>query len=254
MVSDNDRVGPTVEDGLREALSLLTSWPIASVLRFASPAPEPGPPDTGHGTAPRYFEPPLVGSVDLYRIRVGLVLPIGVGELSERVRALLAAGFDGWSMPALPAEPQPLHTVEDHLPIKVVNLLRRRRFRSVEEVALVPDDTLLDLRGLGTRLLRELRRVIPARTAPGHTRATSNEDSAPLAPRPTGGTFVETDALAELVTIRGDTEAAVFTAAATWLAAHPHHTLFGVDYDHGPVDGDGVPQPAAVLRLTVMAS
>lgn len=152
-VEDSDRVGSTAEDAVRAGLNLLKVFPIATVMRFD----------------PDYLEPCIAAKVDLYRIRVGTVLPIGVGDVAEHVRSMLSTGFDGWNMPLLPLNPEPLLTSEEHLPVKVVNLLRRHEFRTVEEVALVPNGALLELRGMGTTLPR-LREVIPpARAASDHT-------------------------------------------------------------------------------------
>lgn len=144
-VEDSDRVGPTAEDAVRAGLNLLKVFPIATVMRFD----------------PAYLEPCIAAKVDLYCIRIGTVLPIGVGDVAEHVRSMLSAGFDGWTMPPLPPNPEPLLTSEKDLPIKVVNLLRRHEFRTAEEVALVPDEALLELRGMGTTLLARLREVIP---------------------------------------------------------------------------------------------
>lgn len=145
-VEDGDRVGPSVEDGLRAALNLLAVFPIATVVRFDQSCSEPR----------------VAARVDLYRLRVGTVLPVGLGDVAGHVRALLGAEFDGWVMPPPEADPVPLQSCEGRLPVKVVNVLRRRQFRTVAEVALVPDEALLKLGGMGPTLLARLREVIPA--------------------------------------------------------------------------------------------
>src|SRR5690606_41707313 len=110
--------------------------------------------------------------VYLHCIQPGLVLPVGVGGLADSVRALLAGGFDGWRVPELPAEPEPLANRAEQLPLKVRNVLARHHFQWVEEVALVPDRAFQAMRNMGELSLQRLRAAIPAHTPhhapPGH--------------------------------------------------------------------------------------
>lgn len=162
-LKDEDRVGPTVDDAVRAGLNQLRIFPITTVIRF----------DTAH------TRPLVAAKVDLYRIRLGSVLPIGVGDVAEQARSLLSNGFDGWSMPALPTNPKPLQTYEPSLPIKVTNLLSRAGFRIAEEVALVPDAVLLELRNMGTKQLTQLRQVIPHRPLPEDSVPEPNPNTSP---------------------------------------------------------------------------
>ena len=61
---------------------------------------------------------------------------------------------------------------------------------------------------------------------------------------------------AEMVTITGTEPAEVFAAATQWLREHQKSvSVFGVDFDYDPLDGDGAPEVSPyVLRLTYLRS
>lgn len=241
----------TPEEALGLALSLLLGHirtPTTSVVGIA-------PTENGDRRAPQAPS----ARVDLHCIRPGLVLPVGVGELADTVRTLLADGFDGWRAPELPAEPESLTARQDRLPLKVRNVLARHHFQWVEEVALVPDEAFQAMRNMGELSLRRLRDVIPAYTprrdptgqAPDH----DEPDTAVPLPHDRAEAPVEVhrELLVEMVTIRGTTNAEAFAAAGRWLAENPSYALFGVDYDYTPYElSDGDPEThQCVLRLTV---
>lgn len=237
-VIDAEPVGSTVGDALRGALARLARGRTVSLLAFTPP---------GEGQRRRSQDPQA--RVDLYCLRPALVLPVGVGELADQVHALLAEGFEGWGAPTLPAEPEPLVAKEDLLPLKVWNLLWRRHFRYVEQVALVPDAALREMRGMGETHLARLREVIPG---PRPHPTTTGGESTP-ARREDSVDVVAVESQVEMVTLRATSDEALFTEASRWLAQHPAHGLVGVDYDYSPTDLDGEAEPyACVLRLTML--
>ncbi|KMS91494.1 hypothetical protein [Prauserella rugosa] len=233
----------TLEGALGRALSLLLGHartPTAAVLAIA-PADQSA-----------------LARVDLHCIQPGLVLPVGVGGLTDSVRALLAGGFDGWRVPELPAEPEPLSNRDEQLPLKVRNVLARHHFQWVEEVALVPDRAFQAMRNMGELSLQRLRAAIPAHTPRRDPAGQPLDDESGTVVALSRGrgdapAEVHRESLVEMITIRGSSNVEAFAAASRWLADHPDQTLFGVDYDYTPYelsDGDPDTHPY-VLRLTV---
>lgn len=237
---DAKPAGSTLEEALRDALARLKRGHTrtVSVLRFLPP-----------GEGERRTAQTPQARVELYCLRPGLVLPVGLGDLAENVHDLLLEGFDGWHSPTLPADPEPLTAKEGLLPIQVWNLLYRRSFRYVEQVALIPDDGLLEMRGMGTTYLTKLRELIPG-PRPHHV--ATRHQAEPVRSEESAS-VVATESKAEMITIRASSDAAVFAEASRWLAQHPKHGLFAVNYDYSPTDLDGEAEPyACVLRLTAL--
>ncbi|KPM55418.1 hypothetical protein ACG83_08605 [Frankia sp. R43] len=86
---------------------------------------------------------------------------IGQNRLADQMRDLLRDNqIFGWRLHELPAEQTPVHALYALLSVRSANLLQLVPFLSVEEVAAVPDDTLLELRGLGQGALAEIRSAL----------------------------------------------------------------------------------------------
>ncbi|MET9260418.1 hypothetical protein [Amycolatopsis sp. NPDC004079] len=155
----DSHAGPEFADGLRAGLHELEYLPLTVVVRFGTELLPNG-------------APTVASRVDLYRIQVGTALPIGVGEVAEQAREMLRWGFDGWVMPEMPDEPEPLQTRQPLLPPRLFGVLSRNRFRSVEELELIPDTALRELPNMGKKGISALRRVIPARVPASHAQPT----------------------------------------------------------------------------------
>lgn len=86
---------------------------------------------------------------------------IGQNRLADQMRDLLRENqIFGWRLRELPAEQTPVHALYALLSVRSANLLQRVPFLSVEEVAAVPDEALLEFRGLGPNALAEIRSAL----------------------------------------------------------------------------------------------
>lgn len=108
------------------------------------------------------------------------LLVIGEQVLADDGRSALRAGeVPGWELHALPERQRPLHLLQNQLRVQDYRQLERTGFATVEELAATPDRALLDLRGVGTKIVayvREAIKLLPAeaevdRDRPGAKRA-----------------------------------------------------------------------------------
>ncbi|WP_163548096.1 DNA-directed RNA polymerase subunit alpha C-terminal domain-containing protein [Candidatus Frankia nodulisporulans] len=86
---------------------------------------------------------------------------IGQNRLADQMRDLLRGNqIPAWRLHELPRKQTPVHALYALLSVRSANLLRLVPFLSVEEVAAVPDEALLELRGLGQGSLTEIRSAL----------------------------------------------------------------------------------------------
>lgn len=109
----------------------------------------------------------VTAAATLFAISPGNVLVIGVSELAEQVRELLASpeGITGWHHVTLPATRTPVHHLQPWLRPQSYNLLTRNQFATVEETAAMPDRCWTELRGAGPKFVVEVRKALAAHDA-----------------------------------------------------------------------------------------
>jgi hypothetical protein len=98
----------------------------------------------------------LYGLTESWEIHV-----IGQNQLADELREVLRAGrIPGWRLRELPAEQTPVHVLYARLSSRSANLLQRVPFVSAQEIAALPDEALLEFRGLGPSALAEIRSAL----------------------------------------------------------------------------------------------
>ena len=89
------------------------------------------------------------------------ILVLGQNQLAEQIRVVLRAGqISGWRLHELPAEQTPVQALYARLSVRTTNILQRVPFVSAQEVAALPDEVLLEFRGLGPKVLAEIRSAL----------------------------------------------------------------------------------------------
>nr|MDT0665409.1 DNA-directed RNA polymerase subunit alpha C-terminal domain-containing protein [Micromonospora sp. DSM 115978] len=89
------------------------------------------------------------------------IVVLGQNQLAGQVRAVLRGNqIPGWRLHDLPAEQTPVQALYARLSVRSTNILQRAPFVSAQEVAALPDEVLLEFRGLGPRGLAEIRSAL----------------------------------------------------------------------------------------------
>jgi len=129
----------------------------------------------------------IYGLVESLEIHV-----IGQNRLADQLREVLRAGeIPGWRLRELPAEQTPVQALHARLSSRSANLPRQVPFESVEEIAALPDEILLDFRGLGPGALAEIRSALadPSLREFAIARTSHTADLAGQAPDPADDEF-----------------------------------------------------------------
>jgi len=131
--------------------------------------------------------------VTVYRlVESGEIHVIGQNQLADQAREVLRAGeIPGWRLRELPAEQTPVQAVYARLSSRSSNLLKQVPFVSAEEIAALPDEVLLEFRGLGPSALAEIRSALADPSLREFTIALASltTDVAGQAPDATGDDF-----------------------------------------------------------------
>ncbi|MBL7491896.1 hypothetical protein I6A60_20195 [Frankia sp. AgB1.9] len=100
--------------------------------------------------------------VTLYGLADALeILVLGYNHLAEQIRVVLRADqISDWRLHELPTEQTPVQALYARLSVRTTNILQRVPFVSAQEVAALPDEVLLDFRGLGPKVLAEIRSAL----------------------------------------------------------------------------------------------
>ncbi|WP_041258845.1 DNA-directed RNA polymerase subunit alpha C-terminal domain-containing protein [Pseudofrankia inefficax] len=94
-------------------------------------------------------------------VRAREVLVLGQSQFADQVREVLRAGqVPGWGLHELPAERAPVSALYALLSVRTANILKRAPFLFAQEVAALPDEVLREFRGLGPRVLAEIRAAL----------------------------------------------------------------------------------------------
>ncbi|MGH3772454.1 MAG: DNA-directed RNA polymerase subunit alpha C-terminal domain-containing protein [Pseudonocardiaceae bacterium] len=143
---DPDPADASPEEALREALREFENHPFDCYSATAWV-----PSDNGAASRTLVFRRPG---------RVAHVL--GTNKLAECFRELLRAGVAGWALYPMPATRTPLEVAESMLGHRAYKLLAREGFTTLEDLAAVPDEALLQLRNLGSKSLDAIHQAVAA--------------------------------------------------------------------------------------------